>query len=172
MSFGIVTSLKFQTFAAPAENVLFYYPFIWTQAQARAGWDAWQNYSGGFTTPQIPLEMNVRLYITLYFPGYMAWLLEGAYHGSEADFLLAIAPLLDALAAVGGGVTIDQTPGVGTHVLDWIDSLFYANNNDLLGPVYGSGERLETPLDYNAVSLQNTADDCILKLMIDSIPTL
>lgn len=65
MSFGIVTSLKFNTFEAPPENVLFYYPYYWNQTQARAGWDAWQNYCGGFTNPQIPPEMNLRWFIAI-----------------------------------------------------------------------------------------------------------
>ncbi len=95
--------------------------------------------------------MNVRLFIVPYYTGYVGWLLEGAYHGSEEDFLVAIAPLLDAFNALGGIITDAEIPGVGMHDLGWLDSLLYANNNDLLAG-YGSIEQLETPLDYDPVS--------------------
>lgn len=147
MNFGIVTSLKFQTFAAPNQTVLFYYPFIWSQAQATAAWDAWQVYTGGLEAPR---EMNARLFLSKWAPGYWLWLLEGAWHGSEADFGVAIAPLLDAFNAIGGAVTVAELPGVGLHVLGWLDAILYANNNDLLAG-YGSGETLEKPLNYDVV---------------------
>jgi hypothetical protein len=113
MSFGIVTSFQFRTIAAPAENVLFYYPYSWNATQARAGWDAWQGYCGGYTTPIIPPEMNIRWVIVNDVEGRLLFLLEGAYHGSEADFLVAIKPLLDALSVVGG--LESDARGVGTH---------------------------------------------------------
>jgi uncharacterized protein YfiM (DUF2279 family) len=74
MSFGIVTKLKFTTFEAPSEIVLFYYPYYWNQTQARAGWDAWQAYCGGFTTPQIPAELNIRWVISMEY-GLLIFLL-------------------------------------------------------------------------------------------------
>lgn len=74
MSFGIVTKLKFTTFEAPPEMVLFYYPYYWNQTQARAGWDAWQAYCGGFTTPQIPAELNIRWVISMEY-GLLIFLL-------------------------------------------------------------------------------------------------
>lgn len=113
MSFGIVTSFKFRTIAAPPENVLFYYPYSWNQTQARAGWDVWQVYCAGETTPIIPPEMNVRWTIVNDVEGRILFLLEGAYHGSEADFVLAIQPLLDELNAIGGLEA--DIRGVGTH---------------------------------------------------------
>jgi hypothetical protein len=185
MSFGIVTSLKFSTFEAPPENVLFYYPYYWNQTQARAGWDAWQQYCGGFTTPQIPAELNIRwviemidgllifllgknrislflcprpltsqgayltLHLALWLNSYPNLLTEGAYHGSEDDFLAAIAPLLDALNAIGGLVPV---AGYGAHLVGWLDSILYANNNDLITGV-DSGQPLATPLNYTEVRL-------------------
>lgn len=149
MSFGIVTSFKFRTIAAPAENVIFYYPYLWNQAQARAGWEAWQEYCGGSTDPIIPREMNIRWVVVNYASGYMIFLLEGAYHGSQADFLVAIKPLLSALEMVGGLQA--DIRGTGPHSLGWLDSLLYANNNDLFD-AQGTGETLESPLNYTAVS--------------------
>ncbi len=115
MSFGIVTSFKFRTIPAPPENVLFYYPYSWNQTQARAGWDAWQDYCAGFTTPVIPAEMNIRWVVVNDTEGRLLFLLEGAYHGTEKEFLSAIEPLLTALAKVGG-LQADLR-GVGAHSL-------------------------------------------------------
>ncbi|KAH7327392.1 hypothetical protein BKA65DRAFT_566835 [Rhexocercosporidium sp. MPI-PUGE-AT-0058] len=149
MSFGIVTSFQFLTLPAPPQNILFYYPYVWTEPQARAGWDAWQAYSGGFTTPVIPREMNIRWVVANYGGGYAVFLLEGHYHGSQADFEIAIEPLLSALGKVGG--LQEGIRGVGTHSLGWLDALLYANNNDLFNNM-GTGETLETPLNYTAHS--------------------
>ena len=155
MSFGIVTSLKFRTFAAPPETVLFYYPYSWNETQARVAWEVWQEYCGGFTTPQIPAELNIR-WIIGADAGIIIFLLEGAYHGSVDDFAMAIAPLLDALDAIGGLLPI---PGYGTHLLGWLDSLLYANNNDLVVGA-GTGEPLETPLNYSAVPSKRSKFGC------------
>ncbi|CZR66617.1 related to reticuline oxidase precursor; berberine bridge enzyme [Phialocephala subalpina] len=147
MSFGIVTSLKFRTIPAPPQNILFYYPYSWNQTQARAGWDAWQAYCGGETTPVIPLEMNVRWVINNDTEGRLLFLLEGAYHGSEEDFLDAIGPLLDELAKIGGFE--EDVRGVGTHELGWLDALLYANSNGLFSN-WDNNQTLETPLNYTA----------------------
>ncbi|KAL5327899.1 hypothetical protein ACEPPN_005605 [Leptodophora sp. 'Broadleaf-Isolate-01'] len=149
MSFGIVTSLQFLTLPAPPQNILFYYPYLWTEAQARLGWDVWQSYCGGFTTPIIPREMNIRWVVASYGGGFAVFLLEGHYHGSQADFDLAIEPLLSALGKIGG--LQESVRGVGAHALGWLDALLYANNNDLFGDL-GSGETLETELNYTAHS--------------------
>ena len=76
-------------------------------------------------------------------------LTEGAYHGCVDDFLTAIAPLLNALNIIGG---LQPVPGYGTHLVGWLDSILYANNNDLITGV-DSGEPLETPLNYTEVRL-------------------
>ncbi|KAH7400197.1 hypothetical protein BKA64DRAFT_477161 [Cadophora sp. MPI-SDFR-AT-0126] len=163
MSFGIVTSFKFRTIAAPPENILFYYPYLWDQAQARAGWEAWQQYCGGFTEPIIPREMNIRWVVVNADSEHMIFLLEGAFHGSEADFLVAIAPLLSALEKVGGLQA--DIRGTGPHSLGWLDSLLYANNNDLFNE-QGTGETLESPLNYTAHSTFFTKS-----LMTDNLST-
>jgi hypothetical protein len=146
MSFGIITSFQFRTIAAPEDNVLFYYPYIWSREQAVPGWTAFQDYCAGLTIPQIPVEMNIRVVVG-EISGEMLFLFEGVYHGSQDTFLIIIQPLLDALNLIGGlfeNLEIVQTFG-------WLDSLLYANNNDLLG-TFGSGEVLETPLNYTVVS--------------------
>jgi hypothetical protein len=76
-------------------------------------------------------------------------LTEGAYHGSVDDFLTAIAPLLDAFNDIGG---LEPVPGYGTHLLGWLDSILYANNNNLISGVNVS-EPLWTPLNYTEVRL-------------------
>lgn len=70
--------------------------------------------------------------------GSVVWVLEGVYHGSESVFASAAQTLLVQLGPAY--LTINKTLG-------WIDSLYYANNNGLL-PGGGSGEPLETTLNY------------------------
>lgn len=146
MSYGIVTSLKFSTFEAPEENVLFYYPYHWTRAQAGPGWTAWQNYAAGKTTPQIPIGLNARfLVVKDGSTDQLLFMLEGAYHGSEADFLTTIKPLLDVLDAIGG---LDSSLVVLKSV-GWIDSLQFANSNSLYSD-WDNGEVLAVPFNYTA----------------------
>ncbi len=137
-SYGIVTEFKFRTIAAPPENYLFYYFYAWTPTQARAGFEALQNYAN---STLLPPEMNMRVVLAKYGP-MLIWVLEGIYHGSETDFQRAAEPLLAQLGPTF--LSINATLG-------WIDSLLYANNNGLL-PGGGSGERLEKPLNYTDVS--------------------
>jgi hypothetical protein len=80
----------------------------------------------------------------------LLFLLEGAYHGSAADFLTAAAPLLNALDAIGG--LNSSIRGVGTHELGWIDALTYANSNGLYDNWDNGQDDLSTPLNYTAVS--------------------
>lgn len=149
MSFGVVTNMKFRTIPAPPQNVLFYYPYSWNKAQARAGWDAWQKYCGGYTTPQIPAEMNVRWVIVKDSGNNILFLLEGAYHGSSVDFSTAIAPLLNALNAIGGYQA--SIRGVGVHQLGWLDAQLYANSNGLYNN-WDNSQTLDTTVNYTAVS--------------------
>ncbi|KUJ09586.1 FAD-binding domain-containing protein [Mollisia scopiformis] len=143
MSFGIVTSMEFRTIPAPPENILFYYPYLWNQTQAHAGWDAWQAYCGGETTPIIPPAMNVRWVIVDGDDGLLLFLLEGAFHGSIEDFDLSIAPLIDVLDEIGG------FQGNVTGVVGWLDALLYANSNGLYSN-WDNNQTLETPLNYTA----------------------
>jgi len=147
-SFGIVTEMKFRTIPAPPENLLFYYVYTWNLTQAVAGFQAIQNYANSTLQPP---EMNMRVLFGS-LGGTIIWVIEGVYHGSEADFQVAAAPLLAEL-----GPTYLTTNGT----FGWIDSLLYANNNDLL-PGYGTGEQLETPLDYHPVSASKICLDSIM----------
>jgi len=151
MSFGIVTSFQFRTMAAPEDNILFYYPFIWNRTQANPGWTAFQDYCAGRTTPQIPVELNIRVFIGKWTGDTLLFLFEGAYHGSQDNFNATIKPLLDALNGVGGlfeDLVVAKTVG-------WLDSLAFANNNDLFWN-WGTGEPLEVPFNYTVVSVYST----------------
>ncbi|PQE09518.1 glucooligosaccharide oxidase protein [Rutstroemia sp. NJR-2017a BBW] len=143
MSYGIVTSFTFRTIPAPAENVLFYYGYLWNRTQALTGWTAFQDYAAGYTTPQIPREMNIRVVVFKYDATRLLFLFEGAYHGSQKDFDLAIAPFLASLTNVGG---LDEANVVAKSV-GWLDSLAYANNNDLYSN-WGTGQGLEVPFNF------------------------
>lgn len=123
-SFGIITTYKFATFAAPSNNTNFIYNYSMNQTQLAAAHKALQEYAN--STAMGP-EMNLRLLINAYSQG-----LQGVYYGNQTAFKTAIAPLLAKLPAVTGQIT---TKG-------WIDTLSnYA---------YGS---LTTPIDYDVVSL-------------------
>lgn len=144
-SYGIVTSFKFRTFAAPEENVLFYYPYHWTREQAGPGWTAFQDYSAGRSSPVIPQGMNIRVVIVKDVGDVLLFLFEGAYHGTKEDYLVAIKPLLDALNAIGGlnkELIVEQSVG-------WLDSLEYANSNALYSD-WDNGEKLPVPFNYTA----------------------
>lgn len=145
MSYGIVTSFKFRTFQAPEDNVLFYYPYHWTREQAGPGWTAFQEYTAGRTTPVIPQGLNIRFVIVKDSGDVLLFLLEGAYHGSLEDYLVAIQPLLDSLNAIGG---LNETLVVEKSV-GWLDSLEYANSNALYSD-WDNGETLVVPFNYTA----------------------
>lgn len=122
-SFGIVTSLSFQTFPAPVNNTVFSYTYFWNESQARDAFALLQNYANTTMAP----EMNMRLYVSSF-----VFSLQGVYYGDQDAFEAEIDPLLDAFGTGLGGTV--QTMG-------WIDMLEnYA---------YGT---LVTPLDYDLVS--------------------
>lgn len=148
MSYGIVTSFQFRTFVPPEENVMFYYPYVWTREQATPGWTAFQEYCAGRTDPEIPAELNIRVVIVGYSTDSLLFLIEGAYHGTQDAFLTIIQPLLDALGAIGG---LEESLVV-TETVGWLDSLLYANNNDLFSN-WGTGQPLAVPFNFTSVSL-------------------
>jgi len=121
-SYGIVTSFKFQTFAAPENNTVFTYGFNWNETQIRNGFAVLQDYAN---TTQ-PLEMNMRLLLNAYSVSVL-----GVYYGSQEDFKVAVAPLLAKLGKPSS--TSITTRG-------WIDTL----------SVYAY-DPLTTPLNYDAV---------------------
>jgi len=91
--------------------------------------------------------MNIRVVVGRWSDGVVLFLIEGVYHGSQEAFEANIKPLLDVLNGVGGlaqDFVVEKSVG-------WLDSLLYANNNDILGFGSGTGEKLETGSNYTAV---------------------
>jgi len=129
-SYGIVTSLEFQTFPAPTNNVVFSTNFFWNQTQARNAFAILQNYAN--TTMSKP--MNLRLYVTPF-----DFSILGVYYGSQDDLEAELTPLLAQLG----------TPfGTNIATMGWLDALSnYA---------YSS---LTIPFDYNVVSRRFTLLD-------------
>ncbi|CAG8954273.1 hypothetical protein HYFRA_00005893 [Hymenoscyphus fraxineus] len=118
-SFGIITTMKFQTFAAPSNNIVFNYGLNFNQQQMRNAFAALQDYANGTAPP----EMNLRIMINPYSVSLM-----GVYYGTQAAFQSAIQPFLTKIGVSGGQVSQKG----------WIDTLTtYA---------YGS---LSTPLNYD-----------------------
>jgi hypothetical protein len=118
-SYGIVTSLKFQTFPAPNSNIVFSYNANFNSTQARAAFAIFQDYAN--TT--MSREMNMRYFVRSY-----GGTLSGVYYGNRTSFDKEVNPLLTKLGITGGTITTKT----------WIDGLKeYA---------YAS---LETPLDYD-----------------------
>ncbi|KAK1749355.1 glucooligosaccharide oxidase [Echria macrotheca] len=91
-NFGIVSTFKFKTFAAPSTVTAYQVNLPWNSASSIAsGWGALQDWlsSGG-----MPAEMNMRV-----FGSGSQTQLQGLYHGSSGDLRSAIQPLLSKLSA-------------------------------------------------------------------------
>jgi hypothetical protein len=89
-SFGIISSYKFNTFAAPSQTVVFQANLNWGSGDScTSGWQAIQTY---MTSGQMPAEMNFRVFAM----GTYAQL-QGLYHGTTSQLNTAIAPLLKSL---------------------------------------------------------------------------
>ena len=119
-SYGIVTSLKFQTFPAPNSNIIFTYNTNFNSTQARKAVGVFQEYAN--TT--MSREMNMRYFVRSY-----SGTLSGVYYGNRTAYDKEITPLLAKLGITGGTVTTKT----------WIDGLkeyAYAN--------------LETDLSYDS----------------------
>jgi FAD/FMN-containing dehydrogenase len=125
-SYGVVTSLKFQTFPAPDNNVVFSYSYSWTEQQAEQGLAALQDFSNS----SMPTEMNVRVIINSFSTSLL-----GVYYGKREDYDKAIAPLLAKL----GTASSSNVTNMG-----WINGLLN----------YAYAPSLATPLDYDYVSLK------------------
>jgi FAD/FMN-containing dehydrogenase len=123
-SFGVVTNMKFQTFAAPTSITVFSYTYEWDEAQAVTALTALQDYAN---SSSIPAEMNMRLAIGPY-----STKLGGVFYGTQAAFQSAIAPLVTKIGS-------PQLSSV--QDMDWIGML----NNFAYMP-------LTTSLNYNSVS--------------------
>ena len=124
-SFGVVSSFKFRTFAAPSQVTVFSVNLPWrNSAGAVSGWQAIQDYllSGG-----MPSEMNMRI-----FANNQQMQLQGLYHGSGGGLQSAISPLLSKL---GASLAQSQTQG-------WMNAFTY----------YTYGGAVDVTHPYNSVS--------------------
>jgi FAD/FMN-containing dehydrogenase len=59
-SYGVVTSMKFQTFAAPSQNINFNYGLNVNQAQMKNVFAVLQDYAN---STAMPAEMNMRIMV-------------------------------------------------------------------------------------------------------------
>lgn len=90
-NFGIVTSFKFNTFAAPSQVTAFQVNLPWNNANSIAtGWAAMQDWLAA----GMPKEMNMRV-----FGSGGQTQLQGLYYGDSNSLRTAIQPLLSKLGA-------------------------------------------------------------------------
>lgn len=123
-NFGIVTSFRFKTFAAPSQVTAFQVNLPWNSASAIvSGWSALQDWlkSGG-----MPKEMNGRV-----FGSPSQTQLQGLYHGSSAQLRTAIQPLLTRL-----GASLSNA-----QQYDWMGAFSY----------YTYGQQVDVSRPYNLV---------------------
>lgn len=113
-SFGIVTSLKFQTFQAPKTNVVFNYS---VPSENRKDVKNALTVLQDFSMEDQPAEMNMRSFLR---PHGIS--LEGVYHGSQKDFDRIMKPLLKNTGIRLGN---DSAPEDDPHrkVMGWVDAL-------------------------------------------------
>ena len=122
-SYGVVTSMKFQTFAAPAASIVFTYSYSFNQSTARVAFEALQEYANSLQSQ----HMNIRFFIK-----YFTTQLTGVYYGSRTDFDSEIQPLLSVLP---------KPTDTSIQTMDWLAAL---KSNAFAA--------LETDLNYNSVS--------------------
>ncbi|KAK3313725.1 hypothetical protein B0H66DRAFT_359042 [Apodospora peruviana] len=90
-NFGIVTTFKFNTFAAPSQVTAFQVNLPWNNANSIAsGWSSLQDW----LTAGMPTEMNMRV-----FASGSQTQLQGLYYGNSNSLRTAIQPLLSKLGA-------------------------------------------------------------------------
>lgn len=113
-SFGVVTSLKFQTFQAPKTNVVFHYEI---PSENRKDVQKALAVLQDFSMEDQPAEMNMRSFL-----GPRSISLEGVYHGSQKDYDGTMKPLLKN---VGIHLSNDSTTEGDPHreVMGWVDAL-------------------------------------------------
>ena len=125
-SIGIVSSFRFNTFAAPENLTIFIASAPWgTQDKAVAGLKAVQS----FAMHDMPAELNMRVFITGKFVN-----LEGLYWGNKAGLLSVLQPLLNK---TGATLQLQQEGG-------WMDQLNH----------FGNGMALDQGHPYTYVSLK------------------
>lgn len=140
-SYGIVTGFKFRTIAAPSENFFFYRFYPWNITEATAALLALQKFA---SSGDMPREFNMRVVSFPYGPANVLYELQGVWHGPDAE------------ESAGEGLrelweVIGEPAQYANGTFGWLESLRLENNNDLV-PQVGTGEPLETGLDYDAHS--------------------
>jgi FAD/FMN-containing dehydrogenase len=96
-NFGIVSSFRFKTFAAPPNVTAFNVNLAWRNASNIVkGWTDLQDWLEAGLMPE---EMNMRL-----LGNSWQTQLQGLYHGNESTLRTAIKPLLETLNATVSGV--------------------------------------------------------------------
>ncbi|KAK0637404.1 hypothetical protein B0T17DRAFT_568097 [Bombardia bombarda] len=122
-SFGIVTTFRFNTFAAPSQVTAFQVNLPWNSANAIAtGWGNLQDW----LTNGMPTEMNMRV-----FGSPAQTQLQGLYYGSSSALRTAIQPLMSKL---GASVSNAQQ-------YDWMGAFTY----------YTYGGQVDVTHPYNSV---------------------
>lgn len=125
-NFGVVSSFRFRTFAAPAVATAFRVSLSWpTKAQMSGGLGALRY----FAENNMPPELNIRLLVGAFgSPAVPS--LEGTYYGTAQGLNATLESLL---ASIGGKITNEATGG-------WLDSLVYWSNGDALDQSYPYNE--------------------------------
>jgi len=122
-SFGVVSSFRFRTFAAPSQVTVFSINLPWKNtASCVSGWSSVQDY----LINSMPAELNMRV-----FANNQQMQLQGLYHGSSSGLQSAISSLTSKL---GAGLSQTQTQG-------WMQAFTY----------YTYGGTVDTTHPYNTV---------------------
>ncbi|KAK4233842.1 FAD linked oxidase [Achaetomium macrosporum] len=125
-NFGIVTSFRFKTFAAPPTVTSYQINLPWSTSSAIVkGWGALQDW---LQNGSMPAEMNMRVLGNAYQTQ-----LQGLYHGNASALRTAVAPLLTLLNAT--------LSNVREH--DWMggfENYAYSNEIDITTPSYNAAE--------------------------------
>ncbi|KAK4221434.1 hypothetical protein QBC38DRAFT_403351 [Podospora fimiseda] len=122
-NFGIVSTFRFKTFAAPSQVTVFEVNLPWNSAQAIvSGWTAIQDW----LKAGAPKEVNGRV-----FGSAMQTQIQGLYHGTPAQLRTAIQPLLTKL-----GASLSRA-----QQYDWMGAFSY----------YTYGQQVDVTRPYNLV---------------------
>jgi hypothetical protein len=125
-NFGIVSTFKFRTFAAPNQVTVFSVNLPWSSGSAIAsGWGALQDW---IVAGSMPKEMNMRV-----FGSPSQTQLQGMYYGDSNSLRSAIQPLLSKL-----GASLNQA-----QQNDWMGAFTYYT--------YGSANAVDVSYPYNMV---------------------
>ena len=107
-SFGIVTSIQVETFAAPDSATLFTYSWDLSAADAANATQQFQN----FVQTNVPLEFGGELVFGRgSSSGRVSFALNGGWYAPDDQFAAVIAPFLNTLPTPSG-----QTVTPGTYI--------------------------------------------------------